>query len=146
MARPLRQMPYQTAGDFLLTFPEAKSVGNYRRELNIDTAVARVSYTVGGVQFSREIFSSPVDQVIAIRLTANKPGQINFTTGMRTPQNASVRAEGKDTLVLRGVNGAARGIAGALKFQVRARVAPKGGRSKRLTPQSRSAGQTKLCC
>ena len=66
--------------------------------------MARVSYTVGGVQFSREIFSSPVDQVIAIRLTANKPGQINFTTGMRTPQNASVRAEGKDTLVLRGVN------------------------------------------
>ena len=127
MARPLRQMPYQTAGDFLLTFPEAKSIGNYRRELNIDTAVARVSYTVGGVQFSREIFSSPVDQVIAIRLTANKPGQINFTAGMRTPQNASVRAEGKDTLVLRGVNGAARGIAGALKFQVRARVAPKGG-------------------
>jgi alpha-L-fucosidase 2 len=127
MARPLRQMPYQTAGDFLLTFPEAKSVGNYRRELNIDTAVARVSYTVGGVRFSREIFSSPVDQVIAIRLTANKPGQINFIAGMRTPQNASVRAEGKDTLVLRGVNGAARGIAGALKFQVRARVAPKGG-------------------
>ena len=127
MARPLRQMPYQTAGDFLLTFPEAKSIGNYRRELNINTAVARVSYTVGGVQFSREIFSSPVDQVIAIRLTANKPGQINFTAGMRTPQNASVRAEGKDTLVLRGVNGAARGIAGALKFQVRARVAPKGG-------------------
>ncbi|HKQ72220.1 MAG TPA: glycoside hydrolase family 95 protein [Blastocatellia bacterium] len=127
MARPLRQMPYQTAGDFLLTFPEAKSIGNYRRELNIDTAVARVSYTVGGVRFSREIFSSPVDQVIAIRLTANKPGQINFTAGMRTPQNASVRAEGKDTLALRGVNGAARGIAGALKFQVRARVAPKGG-------------------
>jgi alpha-L-fucosidase 2 len=127
MARPLRQMPYQTAGDFLLTFPEAKSIGNYRRELNIDTAVARVSYTVGGVRFLREIFSSPVDQVIAIRLTANKPGRINFTAGMRTPQNASVRAEGKDTLVLRGLNGAARGIAGALKFQVRARVAPKGG-------------------
>src|SRR5262245_6917390 len=127
MARPLRQMPYQTAGDFLLTFPEARSVGNYRRELNIDTAVARVSYTAGGVQFSREIFSSPVDQAITIRLTANKPGQINFTAGMRTPQNGSVRAEGKDTLVLRGVNGAARGIAGALKFQVRARVTPKGG-------------------
>jgi alpha-L-fucosidase 2 len=64
-------MPYQTADDLLLTFPEAKSVGNYRRELDIDTAVARVSYTVGGVRFSREIFSNPVDQVIAIRLTAH---------------------------------------------------------------------------
>ena len=61
MARPLRQMPYQTAGDFLLTFPEAKSIGNYRRELNIDTAMARVDYTVDGVRFLCEIFSSPVD-------------------------------------------------------------------------------------
>jgi len=64
-------MPYQTAGDLLLTFPEAKAVGNYRRELNIDTAMARVDYTVDCVRFLFEIFSSPVDQVIVIRLTAH---------------------------------------------------------------------------
>ncbi|HKX30301.1 MAG TPA: glycoside hydrolase N-terminal domain-containing protein [Blastocatellia bacterium] len=130
MARPLRQMPYQTVGDLMLTFPEtrsAPSVSHYRRELNLDTAVARVDYQVDGVQFSREIFSSPVDQVIVIRLTAGKPGLINFTAGMRTPQRATVETEGRDTLVLRGVNGEARGIPGALKFQARVRVLPKGG-------------------
>ena len=40
MARPLGQMPYQTVGDLLLAFPEMASVGNYRRELNLDTATA----------------------------------------------------------------------------------------------------------
>ena len=45
MAKPLSQMPYQTVGDLLLTFPEVASVENYRRELNLDTAVATVSYT-----------------------------------------------------------------------------------------------------
>ena len=44
MARPLRQMPYQTVGSLLLRFPESAAAENYRRELNLDTAVARVSY------------------------------------------------------------------------------------------------------
>ena len=60
MAKPLGQMPYQPVGDLRLTFPEAKKVENYRRDLNLDTAIARVSYTVEGVTFTREIFSSPV--------------------------------------------------------------------------------------
>ena len=70
MAKPLRQMPYETLGDLLLTFPTNAVVENYRRDLNLDTAVASVSYTANGVYFKREIFSSPVDQVIVVRLTA----------------------------------------------------------------------------
>ncbi len=38
MARPLRQMPYQTVGDVLLTFPGTEDFTDYRRELNLDTA------------------------------------------------------------------------------------------------------------
>ncbi len=49
-----------------------------------------MSYTVNGVHFKREIFASPVDQVIVVRLTADKPGQISFTAGMTTPQKATV--------------------------------------------------------
>jgi alpha-L-fucosidase 2 len=71
MAGPPRQMPCQTAGDLLLTFPEPKSVGNYHHKLNIDTTIGRIDYTVDGVRFSGEIFSSPIDQVIHIRLTAH---------------------------------------------------------------------------
>ena len=129
IARPRGQMPYQTVGDLMLAFPEAKSVSNYRRDLNLDTATAQVSYTTEGVKFTREIFSSPVDQVIVVRLTADKPGQISFSAGLRTPQKATVTVESSDTLVLSGVNGRADGIAGALKFQARVLVRTEGGKT-----------------
>jgi hypothetical protein len=128
MARPLRQMPYQTVGDLLLAFREVRSVANYRRDLNLDTGLARVTYAASGVTYTREVFSSPVDQVIVVRLTADRPGQISFTARMATPQKATVETEGSDALVMRGVNGEARGIPGALRFQARTRVLAQGGR------------------
>ena len=127
MSRPLGQMPYETAGDLLLTFPDATSVENYRRDLNLDTAVTTVAYTENGTRFIRQVFASPVDQVIVVRLTADKMGAINFTAGLRTPQQATVEIESGNTLVMSGVNGSSQGIQGALKFQVRARVLADGG-------------------
>jgi alpha-L-fucosidase 2 len=127
MARPLQQMPYQTAGDVLLTFPGVEDFTEYRRELNLDTAIARVQFAGGGVRFVREVFSSPVDQVIVVRLTADKPGSISFTAGMQTPQKAKVEVEAPNTLVMRGTNGAARGVPGALTFQARAHVTARAG-------------------
>ena len=129
MATPLREMPYETMGDLFLDFPTNDApVENYRRDLDLDTAVASVSYTINGVNFKREIFSSPVDQIIVVRLTADKPGQISFTAGMATPQKVTVnveKLEGANTaanLVMNGLNGDARGIKGALKFQARVAV------------------------
>jgi alpha-L-fucosidase 2 len=143
MAKPLKQMPYETVGDLYLSFPTNAAVEDYRRDLNLDTAVASVSYTANGVHFKREIFSSPVDQVIVVRLTADQPGQVSFTAGMDTPQKATVATEisgapnstGRipgdgefaSELVMRGINGQANGVKGALKFQVRAGVDGHGG-------------------
>ncbi len=84
-------MPYETAGDLFLTFSDstnAGSVENYRRDLNLDTAVAGVEYTANGIHFSREVFASPVDQVIVVHLTADKKGAINFTASYQSPQRA----------------------------------------------------------
>ncbi len=122
MARPLRQMPFQPLGDLLLTFRHSEPVDNYRRDLNLDTAIARVSYVSGGVTYTREVFSSPVDQVIAMRVSADRPSRVNLSVGMTTPQKADVAIEGKDTIVMNGVNAEAQGIKGALTFQARARV------------------------
>jgi alpha-L-fucosidase 2 len=127
MAKPLRMMPYQTLGDLLLQFPETQSISMYRRQLNLDTAVATVSYTADGVRYTREFFSSPVDQVIVVRLTADRPGQVTFTAVMETPQKATVETEGPDTLLLRGNGSEAQGIPGALEFQARLRVIARGG-------------------
>jgi alpha-L-fucosidase 2 len=128
MAKPPAQMPYQCVGDLLLTSPDANEVTDYRRDLNLDTAVATVTYSIDSVRYTREVFSSPVDQVIVIRLKADKPGKVTFTANMQTPQKASVTVESPNTLVMQGINGSSRGIAGALKYQARAVVTTTGGR------------------
>jgi len=127
MSKPLGQMPYQTAGDLILTFPDSSAVENYRRDLNLDTAVATVQYTAQGTRFLRQTFASPIDHVIVVRLTADKQRAIAFGAGLQSPQKVSVENESNNTLVMRGVNGNSQGISGALKFQVRVRVLTDGG-------------------
>jgi alpha-L-fucosidase 2 len=133
MAKPLAQMPYQTLGDLALTFPQVASAENYRRDLDLGTATVHVSYTSGGVAFGREVFASMPDQVIVVRLTANRPGQISFEARIQTPQRASIDAIDGD-LVMRGGNGDGRGstadgrpMTGALRFEARVRVVATGG-------------------
>ena len=123
MARPIKQMQYQTAGDLILDFAKAESVTDYRRDLNLDTAVATTSYTIAGVRYTRELFSSPVDQVIVMRLSADQPGKISFNVALSSPQDVTV-----DGLVMTGVNGDAQGIEGKLTFQVRAELLISGGK------------------
>ena len=134
IARPPREMPYQTVGDVTITMAGGASATDYRRSLDLDTAIARTSFRVGNIRYAREVFASPVDQVIVCRLTASDPGaaasapgRITATIAMSTPMAASVRAEGDDTLVLAGVNGDAFGIKGALTYQARVRVLVDGG-------------------
>ena len=134
MAKPLAQMPYQTLGDLGLTFDAVDAVERYRRDLDLATATAHVSYTAGGVDFEREVFASAPDQVIVVRLTANQPGRISFEARLHTPQRASVEATADGDLVMRGVNGDGRGatadgqpMTGALRFESRVRVVTTGG-------------------
>ena len=115
-------MPYQPVGDLYLTFSDIEGAVNYRRQLDLDTAIARVDFSAGDVNFTREVFSSPVDQVIVVRLTADKPGKISFGATMRTPQRASVIMESPDTMVMRGINPQSAGIKGVLKFQALLKV------------------------
>ena len=134
MSKPLAQMPYETVGDLALTFPQVDAVENYRRDLDLATATAHVSFTSGGVTFSREVFASAPDQVIVVRLTASRPGQISFEARMQTPQRATVEATADGDLVMRGVNGDGAGttadgrpMTGALRFEARVRVLTSGG-------------------
>jgi len=110
------------------------AVENYRRDLDLATATAHVSFTTGGVTFSREVFVSAPDQVIVVRLTASRPGQISFQARMQTPQRATVEATAGGDLVMRGTNGDGPGntadgrpMTGALRFEARVRVVTSGG-------------------
>ncbi len=134
LSKPLAQMPYETLGDLALTFSPVESAENYRRDLDLATATAHVSYASGGVTFSREVFASAPGQVIVVRLTASRPGRISFEARLQTPQRATVEATANGDLVMRGVNGDGSGatadgrpMTGALRFETRVRVLPTGG-------------------
>jgi alpha-L-fucosidase 2 len=127
MAKPLTQMPYQTAGDLLLDFHGVGSFERYRRELCLNTAVARTTFVTRGAMSTRDVFASPVDHVVVVRLAGERRGDLTFDVTMKTPQQATTEVDGADTLVLRGKNGADSGIAGALAFEVRVHVIASGG-------------------
>ncbi|WP_422769858.1 glycosyl hydrolase family 95 catalytic domain-containing protein [Plantactinospora sp. WMMC1484] len=81
---------YNTFGDLSLRLAaDPGTVGDYRRTLDIGRAVATVSYTADGVRYTREYFASHPDRVLVVRLSADRPGRIAFTTGVTAPDNRS---------------------------------------------------------
>jgi alpha-L-fucosidase 2 len=68
--------------------------GGYRRDLNLMTGVATTRYVQDGVVFTRELVVSKPDEVIALRLKADKPGELSFIAALARRQDATSRAEG----------------------------------------------------
>ncbi len=95
------QQCYQPLGDLWLDFGPGAAT-DYRRWLDLATATAGVSFKREGVTYTREIFISAPDQVIAVRLTADKPGALAFRPSFSSVHpTAKTTADGRE-LVLRG--------------------------------------------
>jgi alpha-L-fucosidase 2 len=92
---------YQTLGDLLLDFPHS-TAEDYRRELDLDTGIARVAYRVDGVEYEREVFASHPAQAIVMRISANRPGTLAFTARMAREENAAVEYSGPNRASLHG--------------------------------------------
>jgi alpha-L-fucosidase 2 len=128
MVSPTAQgMPFQTCGDLFLSFPGHEQYRDYRRELDLQNAIATTIYSVNGVRFTNEVFASFDANAIFIRLTADHPGNVNFALGLDRAAPVDVATVGQDTLVMSGITSSHEGIEGKLKFQVRAKVVVDGG-------------------
>jgi alpha-L-fucosidase 2 len=131
LSDPIRQKAYQPCGDLRLEFPGHEKASEYRRELDLQSAIARTRYTVDGVGFTREVFASYPDRVIVIRLGADKPGRLGFRLRIDSPHKESscaflASSPGRpDTLVLSG-----HVTDGAIRFEARVRVQHEGGTLK----------------
>lgn len=68
---------YMPLGTLHIKDHNSGTASGYRRELDIDSALCRDSYTRNGVLYTREYFASNPDKLIAIRIKADKPGSIN---------------------------------------------------------------------
>lgn len=117
---------YQPLGALALLFEHRGPATDYRRELDLDCAVARVQFRVGDASFTREVFASAPDQVLVVRLTCDQPGRISFIASLSRVEHASLSALGKDTLVLRGQTDHGQPTAG-VKFEARVKTLVEGG-------------------
>ena len=120
-------MPYQTVGELHLLFPGHEQYAGYRRELDIANAVATTRYLVGGVKYESKIFASFPDQVIIVRITADKPAAIAFSAAMSRPAPVTISTKGNDELIMGGVTGDCDSVKGRVQFQARVRIVTQGG-------------------
>jgi alpha-L-fucosidase 2 len=129
MAVPLRQMPYQPVGNLLLAFPnDFSNASDYRRSLDLPTGVATTTYRIGSVTYTRKVFASFPDQVIVVRLSADKPGQLSFSAKLDTPQATPKFAIENSQLSMSATGPAAYGIPGKDRFNARVLVKNDGGK------------------
>jgi alpha-L-fucosidase 2 len=128
MSVPLRQCPYEPTAELHVTFDHSQGA-SYRRQLDLTTATASVSYNVGTVTYRRDYFASYPDHVIVIRLTASEPGKLNFSCDLTTPHTVTAnRVEANDVMLHASVTHKGQnGLAGAIQFETRVRVQCEGG-------------------
>jgi alpha-L-fucosidase 2 len=89
-AVPKYEADYQPFGDLWLQFSNTSNATNYKRELDLTTAIARTSYALNGVTYTREYFASEPAQAIVVHLTATKPGSVSFNALLSSPHKAYV--------------------------------------------------------
>jgi len=140
MGYPVEQMKYQSMGDLILKFDIDGDAKNYNHQLDLDQAIAKVNYDINGTTYEREVFSSPVDDVIVIRITANKPGCISFTANLRGCRNQAhsnyatdyfrMDGFGNDGLAVSGKSADYLGIEGKIRYQARLKAVHVGGKIK----------------
>ncbi|HEY0796083.1 MAG TPA: glycoside hydrolase family 95 protein [Acidisarcina sp.] len=83
---------YEPVGDLLIDYDHAAVVRGYRRELNLDTAIATVTYTVGDATYSREVFVSAPAQLVVVKLSCSKPGGLDCKVRLASQLQSKVEA------------------------------------------------------
>jgi alpha-L-fucosidase 2 len=126
-AKKLHGSKFQVVGNLNLEFTGNETYTDYYRDLDLAKAMTTTTYKVNDVTFKREVFASQPDQVIVVRLSASKPGQLTFTAGFDSELQKSVKALDANTLEMTGLSSTHEGVTGQVKFDARAKVINTGG-------------------
>ena len=100
MQGPFNQA-YEPLGDLLIDFDHGETATAYQRSLDLDSAIAVVTYTAKGKRFTRETFASAPDQVVVVRLRVSGHGALNCTLRLKSQLQSSVEAKDR-SIVLSG--------------------------------------------
>jgi len=123
---------FEPVGRLQLAFDGHDNFSNYYRELDIERAIAKTSYTVGDIVYTREALASFPDRVVVMRLTASKPGSISFTASFNTAQKRAIiktvqATGGAKELTISGTTSDHETVKGMVNFKGIVRMKPEGG-------------------
>ncbi|RYG69985.1 glycoside hydrolase family 95 protein, partial [bacterium] len=131
MGTPSGVRPYQSLGELWMEFPGQNTATNYRRNLDLNTAITGVSYERDGTTYNREVFSSAPAGVLVSHLTASKSGSINFQATLKRQKDAVCLAHptNPNAILLRGQIDSkdSAGVQRGLKFAAQVTVVATGG-------------------
>jgi len=137
MGYPVEQQKYQSMGDLILKFNHGPEVENYRLGLDLREAIVNLTYQKDGTNFKREIFCSPVDQVIVIRLTADRPSSLSLVANLQGCRNQAhsnyatdyfrMDGYGPNGLILRGKSADYLGVKGQIRYEAQLKAITEGG-------------------
>ncbi len=140
MGYPVEQMKYQCLANLHLFFKNQDSITNYKRWLDLETGITGVIYISNGITYQRDVLASAPDQVIIVRITADKPGSISFTANLRGERNQThsnyatdyfkMDPYGSDGLILTGKSADYMGVEGKLRYEARIKAVPEAGTMK----------------
>lgn len=118
---------FQTLGDLTIEFIDdaQATITDYRRELNLDEGIARVTFRAGGRRVTRETFASAPDRALVTRFASDGRGGVSFTTGLVRSERATTHADGPSGLVMMGQ--LFHGFVGGMRFAARLLVLADGG-------------------
>lgn len=121
-------MPYQTMGNLRLTFPGHENFQDYYRELDLTNAVVSSRYNLNGVKYETKVFSSFPDQVLIIRISADKPGSLSFAASLDRPSKIDITTNRKDELIMSGKTNDFENVRGELlQFNTKVKILTSGG-------------------
>ncbi len=135
MSRPISVQHYRPLGELRLHFETPNNTHSYRRELNMDSATARVTYQIGDTHYTREVFASYPDQVLVVRIEADKPGRISLAARLASIETSahSTTAPDHEIAMAGTVETVTEGksahpvIPSKMRFQARLKVIAEGG-------------------
>ena len=99
---PPRIRSYQTAGNILISADSTGPVENYHRELILETGIARTTYTIGEINFTREVFASAPDNVIVIRIKADQKKSLNLKISLKREKDAETEITADGRIIMTG--------------------------------------------
>jgi alpha-L-fucosidase 2 len=119
---------FEPAGELHLVFAGHSNYYNYYRELDIEKAVTKTSYTIDGVTYIRETLASFPDRVIVMHLTASKPNSVTLTAYYTTPQpNVAIKTNSARQLTFAGITIDHECVKGMVKYKGIAQFKTEGG-------------------